>query len=82
MNELADNIVKAGASFAHCSGTPYHLHQEWYQDDNATADWAWLLDLSRFSNTQYGLPPVEGNVILFPKAKMPSVHALIRFLLA
>ena len=38
LNEPADNVAKAGASFPHCSGLPFQLHQDWYQTVNATAD--------------------------------------------
>ena len=59
LNELADNMAKAGASFSHCSGLPYQLDQAWYQEDNATADWAWLTNLSPFTKTQYDLPQLQ-----------------------
>ena len=45
LNELADNMAKAGADFLHCSGVPYHLHQAWYQQGTGAAEWAWLMHL-------------------------------------
>ena len=51
LNELADNMAKAGASFTHCSGLPFQLHQDWYQIENATADWAWLMNLCLFDKS-------------------------------
>ena len=66
LNELADNMAKAGAFFSHCSCLPYQIHQDWYQMDKATADWAWLVNLSPATKTQYGFPPVTSNVLPFP----------------
>ena len=80
LNELADNMAKAGASFFHCSGLPYQIHEDWYQMDKATADWAWLLNLSPSTKTQYGFPPVTCNVLPFPHAKMPFMHTLASML--
>ena len=48
--------------------------------DKATADWAWLVNLSPATKTQYGFPPVTGNVLPFPQAKMPSMHTLASLL--
>ena len=73
-------MAKAGASVSHCSGLPYQLHQDWYQIDNATSDWAWLVNLSQFAKTQYGFPQVTSNVLPFPQAKMPCTHTFASFL--
>ena len=48
--------------------------------DTATADCAWLINLSLFTKTQYGFPPVTSNVLPFPQAKMPSMHTLASLL--
>ena len=52
LNELADNMAKAGAILTYCSGLPFQLHQDWYKNDKGTADWAWLMDLCPFTKTQ------------------------------
>ena len=69
-------MAKAGAEFLHCSGVPYHLHQAWYQHGTGTGEWAWLMHLSPWTKTKYGFPPVEGDALTFPMAKMPCMHAL------
>ena len=33
------------------------------------------MHLSPWTKTQYGFPPAEGNVLPFPMAKMPCMHA-------
>ena len=81
LNEFADNIAKAGAIFTHCSGSLFQLHQDWYQIYNGTADWAWLMNLCPFTKTHHGFPPVIGNVLPFPHAKMPCMHTLASYLM-
>ena len=73
-------MAKAGADLLHCSGVPYQLHQAWYQQETGTAEWAWLMNLSPWTKTQYGFPPVEGNVLPFPMAKMPCMHTLAEYI--
>ena len=48
--------------------------------DKATADWVWLINLSPFTQTQYGFPAVTGNVLPFPQAEMPSMHTFASLL--
>ena len=76
LNELADNVAKAGADCLHCSGLPYLLNQAWYSPTSGVPEWAWMMHLFSSTKTQYGVPPVAGNVIPFPMATMPCMHAL------
>ena len=73
-------MAKARADFLHCSGVPNHLHRDWYQQGTGTTEWAWLLHLSPWTNTQYGFPPVEGNALPFLEAKMPCMHTLAEYI--
>ena len=66
--------------FSHCNRLLVQLHYDWYQTDNATADWARLVNLCLLTKTQYGFPPVTGNVLPFPQAKMPCMHTLAGYL--
>ena len=76
MNELADNVAKAGADLLHCSVVPYQLHQDLYSPTSGVPGWAWLMNLSLWAKTQYGFPPVTGNVVPFQMATMPCRHTL------
>ena len=80
LNELADNMAKAGADFLHCIGAPFHLHQDWYKQGTGMMEWAWLMRLSPWGKTQCGVPPVEENVLPFPIAKMPCMHTLADYI--
>ena len=74
LNELADNMAKAGADFLHCSGVPFHLHQDWYKQGSGTTEWAWLMHLSPWTKTQYGFPIRRRKRSALPHGQ-DAVHA-------
>ena len=81
LNEFVDNMAKAGANFDHCSGLLFQRHQDWYNKDNWTADWAWLMNLCTIYKDPVWIPTVTGNVFPFPQVKMPCMHTLATHLM-
>ena len=78
LNEFADNVANAGAGFLHCSGLPYQFYQDWYSLTSGVPECASLMNLTPWTKTQYGFPPVCGNVLSFSMATMPCVHSPIQ----
>ena len=46
LNQLADDLAKAGARLSWTTDVPFQLHPAWYDPVEPVAEWAWMANLS------------------------------------